>query len=115
MPWLTATVGGGSWVNAIGGTPPLELRFGPGQLSSCFPRRCWWLARWCGLSVKLSSIAAGVSLLIVALTVWYYKLNVNPPVAPGLGCTSVPPAGVRSGLLVVGCGVGRFAWASSPS
>jgi hypothetical protein len=39
-----------------------------------------------GLSVRLASIAALViSLLIVALTVWYYKLNVNPPVSAEYG------------------------------
>ena len=39
-----------------------------------------------GLSVKLASVAAlTVSLLIVALTVWYYKLNVNPPVSAEYG------------------------------
>lgn len=70
-----------------------------------------------GLSVKLSSIAAlVVSLLIVALTVWYYKLNVNPPVSAEYGLYfGAAGEGVRGGLLVVGCGVGRFAWASSPS
>jgi hypothetical protein len=36
--------------------------------------------------MKLASIAALViSLLIVALTVWYYKLNVNPPVSAEYG------------------------------
>lgn len=39
-----------------------------------------------GLSVKLASVAALlISLLIVALTVWYYKLNVNPPVSAEYG------------------------------
>ena len=39
-----------------------------------------------GLSVRLASVAALViSLLIAALTVWYYKLNVNPPVSAEYG------------------------------
>jgi hypothetical protein len=36
--------------------------------------------------VKFASIAALViSLLIVALVAWYYKLNVNPPVSAEYG------------------------------
>lgn len=85
MPWLTTTVGGGGWVNAIGGTHgSLELPhgFGPGQLIVLLSSTLLVVGAMAGrgLSVKLSSIAAlVVSLLIVALTVWYYKLNVNPP------------------------------------
>jgi hypothetical protein len=39
-----------------------------------------------GLSSKVASIAALViSLLLAALTVWYYKLNVKPPVSAEYG------------------------------
>jgi hypothetical protein len=39
-----------------------------------------------GLSVKPASLAALIiSLLIVALVAWYYKLNVNPPVSAEYG------------------------------
>jgi len=85
MPWLTTKTNGGGWANAIGGTHGnLELPpgFGAGQLivllSSTLLVAGALLGR--GLSVRLASIAALViSLLIVALTVWYYKLNVKPP------------------------------------
>lgn len=86
MPWLTTAAGGGGWANAIGGTHGnLELPrgFGAGQLIVLLSATLLvvgaMVAR--GLSVKLASIAALViSLLIAGLTVWYYNLNVNPPV-----------------------------------
>ncbi|MCV7076948.1 hypothetical protein [Mycobacterium szulgai] len=91
MPWLATKVNGGGWANAIGGTHGnLELPrgFGPGQLivllSSTLLVAGAMAAR--GLSVRFASLAALlISLLIVALTVWYYKLNVNPPVAAEYG------------------------------
>ena len=91
MPWLTTTVNGGGWANAVGGTHGnLELPrgFGAGQLvvllSSTLMVAGAMLGR--GLSVKLASIAALViSLLIVALTALYYKRNVNPPVSAEYG------------------------------
>ncbi len=91
MPWLTTSVNGGGWANAIGGTHgSLELPsgFGAGQLivllSSMLLVAGAMVGR--GLSVKLGSVAALViSLLVVALTVWYYTLNVNPPVSAEYG------------------------------
>ena len=91
MPWLTTTVSGGGWANAIGGTHgSLELPpgFGAGQLivllSTILLVAGAMVGR--GLSVKFASIAALIiSLLIVALTAWYYKLNVNPPVSAEYG------------------------------
>lgn len=105
MPWLTTTVGGGGWVNAIGGTHgSLELPhgFGPGQLIVLLSSTLLVVGAMAGrgLSVKLSSIAAlVVSLLIVALTVWYYKLNVNPPVSAEYGLYF----GAAGGVCAVGC------------
>ncbi|BAX94260.1 hypothetical protein [Mycobacterium shigaense] len=91
MPWLTTAVGGGGWANAIGGRHGnLELPpgFGAGQLivllSSTLLVVGAMVAR--GLSVKTASVASlAISLLIVALVVWYYKLNVNPPVSAQYG------------------------------
>lgn len=91
MPWLTTAVNGGGWANAIGGTHGnLELPrgFGAGQLivllSSALLVAGAMVGR--GLSVRVASIAALViSLLLLALTVWYYKLNVNPPVSADYG------------------------------
>lgn len=67
-----------------------------------------------GLSVKLASIAALViSLLIVGLTVWYYKLNVNPPVSAeyGLYVGAVGAVGAvacSATAVIVAAASGRF-------
>ncbi|OSC39442.1 hypothetical protein [Mycobacterium decipiens] len=105
MPWLTTTVGGGGWVNAIGGTHgSLELPhgFGAGQLIVLLSSTLLVAGAMVGsgLSVRLSSISALiVSLLIVALTVWYYKLNVNPPVSAEYGLY----IGAAGAVCAVGC------------
>lgn len=91
MPWLTTAVNGGGWANAIGGTHgnlELPTGFGAGQLivllSSTLLVSGAMVGR--GLSVRLASVAAlAISLLIAALMVWYYKLNVNPPVSAEYG------------------------------
>ncbi|RFD25775.1 hypothetical protein MUBE_07450 [Mycobacterium uberis] len=91
MPWLTTKANGDGWANAIGGTHgSLELPsgFGAGQLivllSSTLLVAGAMMGR--GLSVKVASIAALIiSLLIVGLTLWYYRLNVNPPIAAEYG------------------------------
>lgn len=91
LSWLRTAVNGGGWANAIGGAHGnLELPpgFGAGQLivllASTLLVAGAMMGR--GLSVKLASVAALlISLLIVALTVWYYKLNVNPPVSAEYG------------------------------
>ena len=91
MPWLTTAVHGGGWANAIGGAHGnLELPrgFGAGQLIVLLSSTLMVAGAMAGrgLSAKLASFAALViSLLIVALTVWYYKLNVNPQVSAEYG------------------------------
>ena len=91
LPWLTTAVNGGGWANAIGGTHGnLELPkgFGAGQLivllSSTLLVAGAMVGR--GLSARAASVAALIiSLLIIGLTVWYYRLNVNPPVSAEYG------------------------------
>ncbi len=91
LPWLTTAVNGGGWANAIGGTHGnlvLPKGFGAGQLivllSSTLLVAGAMVGR--GLAARLASVAALlISLLIVALTVWYYKLNVSPPVSATYG------------------------------
>ena len=91
LPWLTTAVNGGGWANAIGGTHGnLELPkgFGTGQLvvllSSTLIVAGAMVGR--GLLIRMTSVAALViSLLIIGLTVWYYRLNVNPPVSAEYG------------------------------
>ena len=58
LPWLTTRADGGR-------------------------RRSEGRCRW---SARMASIAALViSLLLVALTLWYYHINVHPPVSAGYG------------------------------
>jgi hypothetical protein len=91
MPWLTTSDSGGGWANAIGGTHgSLELPagFGAGQLivllSSTLLVAGAMVGR--GLSARLGSVAALIlSLLVVGLTMWYYKLNVNGAVSAEYG------------------------------
>lgn len=91
FPWLTTAVNGGGWANAVGGTHGnLELPkgFGAGQLvvllSSTLIVAGAMVGR--GLSIRMASVAALIiSLLIIGLTVWYYRLNVNPPVSAEYG------------------------------
>ena len=91
LPWLTTSINGGGWANAIGGrmgSLHLPPGFGTGQLivllSSTLLVAGAMVGR--GLSARLASIAALIiSLLIVALTVWYYDVNVKPPVAAAYG------------------------------
>ncbi|TAM71540.1 hypothetical protein [Mycobacterium sp.] len=91
LPWLRTAVNGGGWANAIGGAHGnLELPrgFGAGQLIVLLASTLLVVGAMLGrgLSVKIASVAALlISLLIVALTVWYYKLNVNPPVSAEYG------------------------------
>jgi hypothetical protein len=91
LPWLTTRVDGGGHASAIGGTVGnlvLPPRFGAGQLivllASALIVAGAMAAR--GLSARMASIAALViSSLLVVLTVWYYHLNVHPPVSAAYG------------------------------
>lgn len=91
LPWLTTTVNGGGWASAIGGRAGslhLPTGFGAGQLivllSSTLLVAGAMVGR--GLSVRLASTGALLlSLLIAALTLWYFELNVKPPVSAAYG------------------------------
>ncbi len=91
LPWLTTAVNGGGWASAIGGTHGslvLPHGFGAGQLivvlSSALLVAGAMAAR--GLSVRVASVAALlISLLIIGITVWYYRLNVGPRVSAEYG------------------------------
>lgn len=91
LPWLRTRVNGGGWANAIGGAHGnLELPrgFGAGQLIVLLASTLLVVGAMMGrgLWLRLASVAALlISLLIVALTVWYYQLNVNPPVSAEYG------------------------------
>ncbi|MGY4648593.1 hypothetical protein [Mycobacterium sp. URHB0021] len=92
LPWLTSRADGGGRANAIGGivgaiaTP--RPGFGVGQLivllASTLIVAGAMAAR--GLSARMAATAAlTISVLLVVLTMWYYRLYVYPPVSAGYG------------------------------
>lgn len=91
LPWLTTAVDGGGSANAIGasiGSLELPPRFGVGQLIVLLASTLLVAGAMAGrgLAAKLASPAALIiSLLIAVLTVWYYNINVSPPVAAAYG------------------------------
>lgn len=91
LPWLTTGANGGGRANAIGGAVGsivLPAGFGPGQLFVLLGSTLIVAGAMAGqgLSERVAS-AAGllISLALVGLAVWYYMLNVKPPVAAGYG------------------------------
>lgn len=89
LPWLTAN---GGRISAIGGIfgdlPAPKPGFGVGQLivllASFLIVAGAMSAR--GFSARLASTAAlAISVLLVVLAVWYYRLYVYSPVSAGYG------------------------------
>jgi hypothetical protein len=111
LPWLTTTVNGGGWASAIGGSNgslQLPPEFGAGQLivllSSALLVAGAVIGR--GLSARLASVAALViSLLIGMLMLWYYDVNVHPPVAAAYGLY----IGAAGAVGAAGCSVWALA------
>jgi hypothetical protein len=91
LPWLTTSAGGGGRASAIGGTfGTIEVapRFGAGQLIVLLASVLVVLGAMAarGLSARLTSAAALViSVLLAVLTWWFYRANVAPPVVAGFG------------------------------
>ncbi|HEX7323051.1 MAG TPA: hypothetical protein VF299_09000 [Mycobacterium sp.] len=91
LPWLTTAADGGGHASAIGGSVgslQLPARFGVGQAIVLLAAVLLVVGAMVGrrLSLKVSSVVAlAVSLLIAALIVWYYHMNVVPPAAAGYG------------------------------
>ena len=92
LPWLTSRADGGGRANAIGGIvgkmPVPPPGFGVGQLivllASALIVAGAMAAR--GLFGRLASSGAlAISVLLVVLTMWYYRLYVYPPVFAGYG------------------------------
>jgi hypothetical protein len=92
LPWLTSRADGGGRANAIGGIvgtmPVPPPGFGVGQLivllASTLIVAGAMAAR--GLFDRLaSSSALAISVLLVVLTMWYYRLYVYSPVSAGYG------------------------------
>jgi hypothetical protein len=108
LPWLTSRANGGGRANAIGGIvgsmPVPPPGFGVGQLivllASTLIVAGAMAAR--GLFGRLASSAAlAISVLIVVLTTWYYRLYVYAPVSAGYGLYLGGAAAVCAVLLSV--------------
>ena len=108
LPWLTSRADGGGRANAIGGivgnmrVPPPG--FGVGQLivvlASTLIVAGAMAAR--GLFGRLASTAAlAISVLLMVLTMWYYRLYVYSPVSAGYGLYLGAAAAVFAVLLSV--------------
>lgn len=108
LPWLTSRADGGGRANAIGGivgnmsVPPPG--FGVGQLivllASTLIVAGAMAAR--NLFGRLASSAAlAISVLLVVLTMWYYRLYVYSPVSAGYGLYLGAGAALAAVLLSV--------------
>lgn len=107
LPWLTTSAHGGGHANAIGGSVGnlhLDPRFGAGQLIVLLASVLLVAGAMVGreLSTRVASIAAlAISLLIIALIIWYYRLNVVSPISAGYGLY----LGLARAARAVGCSV----------
>ena len=108
LPWLTTNADGGGRANAIGGIvgtmPVPPPGFGVGQLIVLLAATLIVAGAMAarGLSARLASSAAlAISVLLVVLTVWYYRLYVYPPVSAGYGIYLGAAAAIAAVLLSV--------------
>ncbi|MGE2833722.1 hypothetical protein [Mycobacterium sp. SMC-4] len=92
LPWLRSSADGGGRANAIGGVagamPVPPPGFGVGQLivllSALLLVAGAMSAR--DISARLaSSVALAISLVMMALAAWFYRLYVYPPVSAAYG------------------------------
>ena len=122
LPWLTSRADGGGRANAIGGIvgtmPAPPPGFGVGQLivllASTLIVAGAMAAR--GLFGRLASSAAlTISVLLVVLTMWYYRLYVYSPVSAGYGLYLGAAAAVLAVLLLVWTMVAAWSAASRVS
>ena len=107
LPWLTTTANGGGHASAIGGSVgaiTLPPRFGPGQLIVLLAAALLVAGAMVGrgLFARLASVAALViSLSIIGVGVWYYRLNVVAPITAGYGLY----VGAAAAAGALGCAV----------
>ena len=122
LPWLTSRADGGGRANAIGGIvgnmPGQPQGFGVGQLivllAAVLMVAGAMAAR--GLSARLASSAAlAISVLLVVLMAWYYRLYVYEPVSAGYGLYVGAAVALAAVLLSVWAMVAAWAMASRVS
>jgi hypothetical protein len=116
LPWLTAQ--GGARASAVGGVvgdlPAKLTGFGVGQLIVLLASTLIVAGAMAaqGLSARVaSSSALAISVLLVVLTVWYYRLYVYDPVSAGYGLYLGAAAAIAAALLSVWAMVA--AWAAA--
>ena len=91
LPWLTTSAEGGGRANAVGGTAGsvvLPQVFSAGQLIVLLASMLIVAGAMVGRGISARWAAGAglvISLLIAALTGWYYNINVNPPLSVGYG------------------------------
>jgi hypothetical protein len=108
LPWLTGKAG--AHANAIGGVAgnlPVPLPgFGVGQLIVLLAATLIVAGAMAArdLYARLASTAAlAISVLLVVLSVWYYRLYVYPPVSAGYG--------LYVGIVIAAAAVVMSVWA----
>lgn len=108
LPWLRSSAHGGGRANAIGGVagvmPVPPPGFGVGQLivllASSLAVAGAMAAR--DISARVAStVALAISVVLVVLTLWYYRLYVYPPVSAGYGLYVAGAAAAAAVLLSV--------------
>ncbi|WP_460354686.1 hypothetical protein [Mycobacterium sp. ZZG] len=116
LPWLTSA--DGARANAIGGVagamPVPPPAFGVGQLvvllAATLVVAGAMAAR--GISGRMASTAAlAISVVLVVLAVWFYRLYVYPPVSAGYGLYVAAALALASALLSIWAMLS--AWTSS--
>jgi hypothetical protein len=122
LPWLTTRADGGGRANAIGGVvgtvqaPPPG--FGVGQLIVLLAATLIVAGAMAarGLSARMASSAAlAISVLLLVLTVWYYRLYVYDPMSAGYGLYLGAVAAIAAVLLSVWAMVAAWAGAARAS
>ena len=108
LPWLTSRADGGGRANAIGGIfgkmPVPPPGFGVGQLIVLLASTLIVAGAMAARDLfgrLASSSALAISVLLVVLTMWYYRLYVYSPVSAGYGLYLGAAAAVCSVLLSV--------------
>lgn len=108
LPWLRSSAGGGGRANGIGGVagamPVPPPGFGVGQLMVLLAAGLVVAGAMAarGISARMASTAAlAISVIIVVLAAWYYRLYVYPPVSAGYGLYIAGSVGLVAALLSV--------------
>lgn len=115
LPWLRSSEGRANAIGGVAGSMPVPPPgFGVGQLvvllASTLVVAGAMAAR--GISGRMASTAAlAISVVLVVLSVWFYRLYVYPPVSAGYGLYVAGALGLAAVLLSIWAMLS--AWTSS--